>query len=57
LNIDFGVNERQDCKIGTVCVGSCGKGVNGGDEDERKMKIEGFHVDKGNITMKPLVIA
>jgi hypothetical protein len=37
LNIDFGNNnKRQDCKIGTECVGgACGKGrVNGGDEGE-----------------------
>jgi hypothetical protein len=37
LNIDFGTkNERQGCKIGTVCMGSTygrGRG-NGGDEGE-----------------------
>jgi hypothetical protein len=34
LNIDFGINERQDCKIDTVCGRVLvGKG-NGGDEDE-----------------------
>jgi hypothetical protein len=27
-------NERQDCKIGTVYEGTCGKRVNRGDEGE-----------------------
>jgi hypothetical protein len=27
LNIDLEINnEKQDCKIGTVCVGTCGGG-------------------------------
>jgi hypothetical protein len=37
LNIDFGINnERQDCKIGTVCVWVlvCRRRGNGGDEGE-----------------------
>jgi hypothetical protein len=35
LNIDFGINERQNCKTGTMCgeVFVAG-GVNGGDEGE-----------------------
>jgi hypothetical protein len=43
LNIDFGTNnERQDCKIGTVYGGHCGKGrMNGGDEDEG-IELMGF---------------
>jgi hypothetical protein len=35
LNIDFGINnERQDCKIGTLCGGSIcrRREVNGGDK-------------------------
>jgi hypothetical protein len=40
LNIDFEINnERQDCKIGTVCgeEGTCGRRrVNEGDEGEGK---------------------
>jgi hypothetical protein len=36
LNMEFGINnERQNCKISSVLVGTCGRGrVNGGDESE-----------------------
>jgi hypothetical protein len=35
LNIDFGINERQDCKIGTVVGVTCGRGRMKGCESER----------------------
>jgi hypothetical protein len=46
LNTDLNINnERQDCKIGTVWGGSCGKGRgNGGDEGERIWLMDFIYV-------------
>jgi hypothetical protein len=59
LNIGFGINnERQDCKIDTVCIRKdtydSGR-VNEGDE-VRKYGLH-IHIYIGNRTMKPLAIA
>jgi hypothetical protein len=45
LNIDFGINnERKDCKIGTLCGSTYGKGMIGGDEDEGIGSISFIHI-------------
>jgi hypothetical protein len=52
LNIDLGINnERQDCKMGAVCVGSCGKGgrVNARDEGEGIGLMSFKEIEQGNL--------
>jgi hypothetical protein len=51
LNFDLGIsNERQDCKIGTVCVcggSTCGRErMSGGDEGEGRWLMDFIYLHK-----------
>jgi hypothetical protein len=55
LNINLNINEKQDCKIGTV------RGWVRGECEWRRLRwwymVDGLHIPKWNRTKKPLVIA